>query len=220
MKKYMILLLVFGLMLLAGCQGQVEDPEVAEEPVEEEVSEAPVETYDGPNPKVTIVMADGNEIVLELMPSEAPNTVNNFISLAQKGFYDGLIFHRIIEGFMIQGGDPDGLGTGGPGYSITGEFAENGVDNTISHEPGVISMARSKDFDSAGSQFFIVHGDATFLDGQYAGFGKVVEGFEYVEQYAVVETAKYDKPVEDVVIDTVLVDLNGYEFMEPIIIKE
>lgn len=218
MKKLILLLLV-GLMVLAvGCQSEPETPVEPDVPVAEKPVEDAIEV--GPHPYVTIVMNDGNEIKIELMPEHAPNSVNNFLSLAQSGFYDGLIFHRIIKDFMIQGGDPDGIGSGGPGYAIAGEFSDNGVNNTLSHEPGVISMARSRDFDSAGSQFFIVHGDATFLDGQYAAFGKVVEGFEHVDAYAKVVTDRNDKPKEDVIMDMMIVDLNGYEFVEPVTIKE
>ena len=134
------------------------------------------------NPIVTIQMKKGDVIKLELYPDIAPNTVNNFISLVKKGFYDGLTFHRIIEGFMIQGGDPDGNGTGGPDYSIPGEFSINGFNNTLSHDPGVISMARSQHPDSAGSQFFIMHKKASHLDGSYAAFGKVIEGMDVVDK--------------------------------------
>lgn len=168
-------------------------------------------------PIVKIDIEGGESIVLELYPEIAPNTVNNFISLSSSGFYDGLIFHRIIVDFMIQGGDPLGTGGGNPGYSIDGEFSNNGFNNTLSHTPGVISMARSRDFNSAGSQFFIVHGDASFLDGDYAAFGKVVYGMEEVDRLANVETGKEDKPEEDVVMESVLVDLNGYEFVEPVV---
>ena len=134
------------------------------------------------NPVVTFEMEDGGVIKAELYPEIAPNTVNNFISLVKKGFYDGLIFHRVISGFMIQGGDPKGIGIGGPGYSIKGEFTGNGFKNTLSHEKGVLSMARAGDPNSAGSQFFIVHEDSTFLDGQYAGFGSVTEGMDVVNK--------------------------------------
>ena len=150
-----------------------------------------------------IVMEDGGVIKLELYKNIAPITVENFVNLANKGFYDGLIFHRVIAGFMIQGGDPNGIGTGGPGYSIKGEFAVNGVKNDISHERGVISMARSMSYNSAGSQFFICHADSTFLDGQYAAFGKTIEGIEVVDQIASVRTNFNDKPLEDQVIKTI-----------------
>ena len=150
-----------------------------------------------------IEMANGGVIELELQPDVAPITVENFVSLANKNFYDGLIFHRVISGFMIQGGDPNGIGIGGPGYSIKGEFAANGVKNDISHKRGVISMARSQNYNSAGSQFFICHADATFLDGQYAAFGAVTSGIEVVDEIANVKTNFNDKPLVDQVIKIV-----------------
>ncbi len=152
---------------------------------------------------VKIKMENGDEIKLELYPDIAPITVENFVKLVKEGFYNGLIFHRVIEGFMIQGGCPDGIGTGGPGYHIKGEFAKNGVKNDLKHERGVISMARAMDPDSAGSQFFIMHEAAPHLDGSYAAFGKVVEGIEAVDRIAKVKTGLYDRPVEDQVIKTV-----------------
>jgi peptidyl-prolyl cis-trans isomerase B (cyclophilin B) len=167
-------------------------------------------------PIVKIDIKGGESIVLELYPEIAPNTVNNFLALSRSGFYDGLIFHRVMKDFMIQGGDPLGTGGGNPGYSIDGEFSNNGFDNDLSHTPGLISMARSRDFNSAGSQFFIVHGDATFLDGDYAGFGKVIYGFEEVDRIANVDVKK-EKPDEDVVMESIRVDLNGYEFVEPVV---
>ncbi len=150
-----------------------------------------------------ITMENGSEIKLELYPEVAPITVENFVKLANEGFYDGLIFHRVISGFMIQGGDPNGTGTGGPGYSIKGEFAINGVKNDLSHKRGVISMARSMGYDTAGSQFFICHADSTFLDGQYAAFGKVTEGIEVVDAIASVATDFRDMPYEPQVMKTV-----------------
>ena len=149
------------------------------------------------NPIVTIEMEDGGVIRLELYPDIAPITVDNFVSLVKKGFYDGLIFHRVISGFMIQGGDPKGTGMGGPGYTIKGEFKANGVVNNIRHERGVISMARSMMPDSAGSQFFIMHADAPHLDGQYAAFGRVIEGIEEVDKIAAARTSRGDRPVND-----------------------
>ena len=149
------------------------------------------------NPIVTIEMEDGGVIRLELYPDIAPITVDNFVSLVKKGFYDGLIFHRVISGFMIQGGDPKGTGMGGPGYTIKGEFRANGVVNNIKHERGVISMARSMMPDSAGSQFFIMHADAPPLDGQYAAFGRVIEGIEEVDKIAAARTSRGDRPVTD-----------------------
>lgn len=149
---------------------------------------------------VIIEMEDGRKIEIELRPGDAPNTVANFKSLVAKGFYDGLCFHRIIAGFMIQGGCPQGKGTGGPGYMIRGEFSSNGVDNKIKHEKGVISMARAANPDSAGSQFFIMHEDAAFLDGQYAAFGKVVSGQDVVDAIATVPTDAVDHPLSPQVI--------------------
>ena len=149
------------------------------------------------NPIVTIEMEDGGVIRLELYPDIAPITVDNFVSLVRKGFYDGLIFHRVISGFMIQGGDPKGTGMGGPGYTIKGEFKANGVVNNIRHERGVISMARSMMPDSAGSQFFIMHADAPHLDGQYAAFGRVIEGIEEVDKIASTRTSRGDRPLND-----------------------
>ena len=161
------------------------------------------------NPIVTITMASGNKITLELYPKETPNTVANFVSLIQKGFYNGLTFHRIISGFMIQGGDPQGTGVGGPGYRIKGEFLNNGVYNSLKHARGVISMARSGHPDSAGSQFFIMHKDAPHLDGQYAAFGKVIEGLEEVDRIASVKTGSADRPVTPEVMASVTVDTFG-----------
>lgn len=159
------------------------------------------------NPIVTIKMADGGVMKLELYPDVAPITVKNFTDLVEKGFYNGLIFHRVINGFMIQGGDPDGNGTGGPGYSIKGEFSSNGVKNDLLHTAGVISMARSMNPNSAGSQFFIMHKDAPHLDGQYAAFGKIIEGMDVVNKIAEVRTDWGDRPLEDQVMETVTVEL-------------
>ena len=158
------------------------------------------------NPIVRITMDSGKTIRLELYPEIAPITVENFLDLVNKGFYNGLTFHRIIPGFMIQGGDPSGNGTGGPGYSIKGEFKSNGVNNTMKHERGVISMARAFDPNSAGSQFFIMHKDAPHLDGEYAAFGKVIEGLETVDEIASVETGFQDAPVKKVVMEKMEVE--------------
>lgn len=166
------------------------------------------------NPIVTFETTAGT-ITAELYPEIAPNTVNNFISLINKGFYDGLIFHRVIKGFMIQGGDPDGVGTGGPGYSIKGEFAINGVENNLKHTAGVLSMARSMMPDSAGSQFFIMHKDAPHLDGQYAAFGKVTDGMDTVNAIAETETDYSDAPLELQMIIKVTVDTDGVDYPEP-----
>ena len=167
------------------------------------------------NPVVTITMTNGDVMKAELYPEIAPNTVNNFISLVQKGFYDGLIFHRVISGFMIQGGDPQGTSMGGPGYSIKGEFAMNGVRNDLKHTRGVLSMARSMMPNSAGSQFFIMHANAPHLDGQYAAFGKVVEGLDVVDKIASVRTGWQDKPVEEQKIQSMTVELFGETYPEP-----
>jgi len=173
-------------------------------------------------PVVTIEMEDGGIIKLELYPSKAPETVNNFISLVKKGFYDGLIFHRTIPGFMAQGGDPEGTGMGGPGYSIKGEFSDNGFENNLSHVRGIISMARSSNPNSAGSQFFIVTDDSTFLDGQYAAFGSVLEGMDEVDKIVktrVITRSPFgggkDRPVEPPVMKKVTVDTFGVEYPEP-----
>jgi len=160
-------------------------------------------------PVATITMENGGVIVVALQPETAPNTVANFIELANAGFYDGLIFHRVIEGFMIQGGDPTGTGMGGPGYSIKGEFAANGVENGLSHARGVISMARAQHPDSAGSQFFIMHQDGPFLDGQYAAFGQVTEGMDVVDAIATTRTDASDRPVEEQRIATIRVETFG-----------
>jgi peptidyl-prolyl cis-trans isomerase B (cyclophilin B) len=167
------------------------------------------------NPVVTITMEDGSIIRAELYPDMAPNTVRNFISLIQKGFYDGVIFHRVINGFMIQGGDPTGTGTGGPGYSIRGEFARNGFDNPLKHTEGVLSMARSMHPDSAGSQFFIMHKDAPHLDGQYAAFGKVTEGMDVVDRIARTRCNFNDRPLEEQKIRSMTVDTKGESYPEP-----
>ena len=167
------------------------------------------------NPVVTITMKDGGVIKLELYPETAPISVNNFISLVKKSFYDGLVFHRVINGFMIQGGCPDGTGMGGPGYSIKGEFAQNGVANSLKHTGGVLSMARSMHPASAGSQFFIMHKNAPHLDGGYAAFGKVVEGMDVVNRIAETATDNSDRPLEPQIMQSVTVDTFGAEYPEP-----
>lgn len=167
------------------------------------------------NPIVTITMENGDVIKAELYPEIAPISVNNFINLIQKGFYDGLIFHRVIKGFMIQGGCPDGNGMGGPGYSIKGEFAQNGVENNLKHTEGVLSMARAMHPNSAGSQFFIMHKTSPHLDGAYAAFGKVIEGLDIVDKIATTNTDYSDRPLEDQVMKTVTVDTFGVEYPEP-----
>lgn len=222
-----ILLIVSGLLVACGSDGQDETPtdnetsdEVNNEAQEEVEEVEEVELEDKPeatdyssddNPVVTIAMENDGEITIELYPEVAPNTVNNFISLVEDEFYDGLIFHRVIPSFMIQGGDPEGTGMGGPGYSIKGEFAANGFENDLRHERGVISMARANDPNSAGSQFFIMTDDAEHLDGDYAAFGKVLEGMHIVDKIVHSERDGNDKPVEDQVMEKVTVELRGYE---------
>ncbi len=167
------------------------------------------------NPIVTIEMENGSLIKLELYPDIAPNTVKNFVSLVQKNFYDGLIFHRVIRGFMLQGGDPEGTGMGGPGYSIKGEFSYNHFENNLKHTAGVISMARSQMPNSAGSQFFIMHKDSPHLDGSYAAFGKVIEGMDVVNAIADEKTDYSDKPLTPQVMKIVTAELFGEEYGEP-----
>ncbi len=167
------------------------------------------------NPVVTFTMENGDVMKAELYPDVAPNTVNNFVSLVKKGFYDGLIFHRIIAGFMIQGGDPDGTGMGGPDYSIKGEFNYNGFDNSLKHSRGVLSMARAQHPDSAGSQFFIMHANAPHLDGQYAAFGKLIEGEDVLDKIASVDTDYSDRPRKPQVMKTVTVETFGVDYDEP-----
>ena len=221
-KKNILLIcsiFIIGLFALIGCgnsstteQGK-ENTEKTQEKSEQETKETK-ETNEN-LPIVTMKIKDYGTIELELYPEVAPNTVNNFISLANSGFYDGLTFHRVIKGFMIQGGDPDGIGTGGPGYSIVGEFTSNGFANSLKHTKGVISMARSKKPDSAGSQFFIMSADASHLDGDYAALGKVISGIEVVEKIENVKTDSNDKPEQDVVIESITVDTKGVEYKEP-----
>lgn len=169
------------------------------------------------NPIVTFEMENGNTFKAELYPEKAPNTVANFLSLVNKGYYDGLIFHRVIAGFMIQGGDPTGTGTGGPGYHIKGEFSGNGFkQNDIAHARGVLSMARAQHPDSAGSQFFVMHEDADYLNGQYAAFGRVIEGMETVDLIANTKTDWYDKPYEEQKMKKVTAETFGVAYDEPV----
>ncbi len=171
------------------------------------------------NPIVTIKMQNGQKIKIELYPDKAPNTVNNFISLVNKGYYNGVVFHRVIEHFMIQGGDPQGTGMGGPGYRIKGEFIQNGYQNDLLHQRGVISMARASHPDSAGSQFFIMHEAAPHLDGAYAAFGRVIDGIDEVDRIACVKTNHQDRPIKDEVIEEVTVEIYDYPYQAPEIIK-
>lgn len=169
------------------------------------------------NPIVTFEMENGKTFKAELYPDKAPNTVNNFLSLVNSGFYNGIIFHRVIAGFMIQGGDPDGNGTGGPGYRIKGEFTGNGFKtNDINHVRGVLSMARAQHPDSAGSQFFVMHEDAGYLDGQYAAFGKVIEGMDTVDEIANVKTDWHDRPYEEQKMKSVTAETFGVEYPQPV----
>lgn len=231
-RGVVLLLIVLIVGLLFGCQSKTAT-ESATEAVTE-ATEAPKETQateEGSSqgseqgvipspltaaptdlPIATLEMADGQVIRIALYPQYAPNTVNNFIELSEAGFYDGLIFHRIINGFMIQGGDPQGTGSGGPGYGIPGEFMNNGFDNPMQHYPGVLSMARAQNPDSAGSQFFICQGETSFLDGDYAAFGLVFEGQAVVDALAAVPTDGGDRPIEDVVIKRIVIDRQGYSF--------
>lgn len=167
------------------------------------------------NPIITITMQDGSVMKGELYPEIAPNTVNNFISLVKKGYYNGLIFHRIIPGFMIQGGCPDGTGMGGPGYCIKGEFSQNGFKNDLKHTKGVLSMARTMAPNTAGSQFFIMHQTSPHLDGAYAAFGKITEGLDVIDTIANVPTNYMDKPMKDQVIKTMEIDTLGVDYPEP-----
>lgn len=190
MKRTLLVMLAL-VLLLASCSNETES------------SETSTGETAGKNPQVRITMEDDAVIELELYPEIAPLTVENFIKLVEEGFYDGLIFHRIIPDFMIQGGDPQGTGMGGPGYGIKGEFSSNGVENNLKHERGVLSMARSQDYDSAGSQFFIMHKDSPFLDGEYAAFGKVISGIEVVDNIVNAERDSMDKPLTDQVMKSV-----------------
>ncbi|WP_082394134.1 peptidylprolyl isomerase [Bacillus sp. JCM 19034] len=209
--KAIIYTMTFCLLFLVACgtNGQ---------PIDSSGSEGFEPTNEN-NPVVTIEMEDGGEIKIELYPEVAPNTVANYISLVEEGFYNDLIFHRVIPGFMIQGGDPEGVGIGGPGYSIKGEFSSNGFENELAHERGVISMARSEPFDSAGSQFFIVVDDSPHLDGDYAGFGKVISGMDVVDEIVSVETGAHNRPIEEQQMKKVTVDVKGIDYPDPDTIK-
>ncbi|WP_297714644.1 peptidylprolyl isomerase [Clostridium sp.] len=210
-KKGVILVGISAMLIgLIGCTNN----NTSNQNTDEE-NETTVEST-GELPVATIKVKGFGTIKAELYPDKAPNTVNNFISLANSGFYDGLIFHRVIEGFMNQGGDPNGIGTGGPGYSIKGEFSNNGyTKNDLKHTAGVLSMARASNPDSAGSQFFIMAEEASHLDGDYAAFGKVTEGMDVVEAINSVETNSNDKPLKDVVIESITVDTKGINYKEP-----
>ncbi|MBB6446844.1 peptidylprolyl isomerase [Bacillus benzoevorans] len=211
---YVITAMIAAAIILAGCgsgakNGQTENT-VLESGKKSDYSSSVKE-----KPIVTITMQNDEKIVLELDPAAAPNTVANFISLIKSGFYDGLTFHRVIPGFMIQGGDPAGDGSGGPGYTIAGEFTTNGFENNMKHDRGVISMARTQDPNSAGSQFFIMVAEAPHLDGEYAAFGKVIEGMETVDAIVSVERDSADKPLEAQTMKKVEVDTKGFDYPEP-----
>ncbi len=210
MKKKLVkvLGLLLVMMLIVACQSESKEPKQEKSSSSNSTEK---ETETGDNPVVTITMENGGTITAELYPEIAPNTVNNFIALIEDGFYDELIFHRVIPGFMIQGGDPEGNGTGGPGYAIAGEFNANDFDNPLAHERGVLSMARSEDPDSAGSQFFVMTETSPHLDGDYAAFGKVIDGMDVVDEIVNTERDAMDKPLEDQVIQSMTVTLNGYK---------
>lgn len=214
MKKSKYGLLLFMMMaliaMLAACSSDKKESKEPETNYTSEVKE---------NPIVTITMEDNQKIQMELYPKKAPNTVANFISLIKKGTYDGTIFHRVIPDFMIQGGDPDGNGTGGPGYEIKGEFSKNGFDNDLKHTRGVVSMARSQNNDSAGSQFFIMVADTPSLDGDYAAFGKVTSGMDVVDQIVKVERDGSDKPNKDQKMKKVEVDTKDFDYPDPLKVK-
>ncbi len=215
MKRVLIVMLAVMLTaLLWGCAPSGDTPAPAEDkPAQNAEPEKPAAQNAEPV-TATIVVKDFGTIEAELYPEVAPQSVYNFCYLAREGFYDGLIFHRVIDGFMIQGGDPDGTGMGGPGYTIKGEFAANGVENNIKHTRGVLSMARkSQPMDSAGSQFFIMHQEYPSLDGMYAAFGRVTSGIEVVDAIVAVKKDAYDKPLSDVVIESVTI--HGPELPEP-----
>lgn len=207
-------------VLLIGCGNSSSNTENSEsKSMSNESSDNNVTESTENLPVATIEVEGFGTIEAELYPEIAPNTVNNFISLANSGFYDNLTFHRIIKDFMIQGGDPEGNGTGGPGYSIEGEFTSNGIANSLKHTEGVLSMARAQNPDSAGSQFFIVTKASGHLDGDYAAFGKVINGMDVVEKIENVKTGSNDKPKEEVVIKSIKVDTKGVEYPEPVKIK-
>lgn len=207
--------IVLCALILTACGSQSDDSQEKKKASEDTAEKAVYPDDVEENPIVAITMDNGEEITAELYPDVAPNTVANFISLIEDGFYDGLIFHRVIPGFMIQGGDPSGDGTGGPDYGIKGEFSSNGFENDLIHERGVLSMARSQDPDSAGSQFFIMVEDSPHLDGEYAAFGKVTDGMDAVDEIVSVERDAADKPLEDQKIKKVVVDTKGFDYPEP-----
>src|SRR5699024_2901727 len=202
----MFMFLIVLMLIIYGCQSDIEN---SNEP------NNTTNNNDEEKPLVTMTMEDGGEIEIELYPNKAPNTVNNFIALIEDDFYDGLISHRVIPDFMIQGGDPAGTGMGDPGYSIKGEFSSNDIDNDLKHEPGILSIARCQDPESAGSQRLIVTGDGSHLDGDYAVSGKMIDGMDVVEDIEAEETDNNDTPTTDQTIESMSVDLNRYQAEEP-----
>jgi len=223
-NKKIILIGIFMLLIaLAGCASKKElnsEVSVNENSAEEDNKEIDLSKMDYTTlPTANIELKSGGSIKIALFPEIAPNTVNNFIALSQSGFYNGLTFHRVIPKFMIQGGDPLGNGTGNPGYSIKGEFNDNDFVNNLKHVRGVLSMARSNDYNSAGSQFFIMQSDYSSLDNQYAGFGYVIEGIEEVDKIVAVDRDRKDKPVEPIIISTIDIELNGYEIQDVVKIE-
>ena len=214
---YMIFATIVAAIILTSCGTQAENGQKSENDAKQDGEKTDYSASVTENPIVTITMENDEKIVLELDPTVAPNTVANFISLVENGFYDGLIFHRVIPDFMIQGGDPEGNGSGGPGYSIEGEFSENGFENNLKHERGVISMARTNDPNSAGSQFFIMVKESSQLDGKYAAFGNVIEGMETVDAIVSSERDSADKPLKDQKMKTVKVDTNGFDYPDPVV---
>ncbi|MEK4630411.1 MAG: peptidylprolyl isomerase [Solibacillus sp.] len=212
-KQFLFMLIIMALaVVLTACNNDSskQDAEPQNLDYASEVKE---------NPIVTITMENDEQIVMELEPKVAPNTVANFISLIEEGFYNGLIFHRVIPGFMVQGGDPDGTGMGGPDYTIKGEFSSNDFENTLAHERGVVSMARTNEPDSAGSQFFIMVEETTDLDGKYAAFGKVIEGMDVVDAIVGAERDGNNKPIEDQKMKKVEVDTKGFDYPAPVVQK-
>lgn len=216
-KLLVLLMLMISGSMLVGCGNNKKDESKEQGKNVEENNDKSTENKNDEKdlPTVTIEVKGFGTMKGELYPNKAPNTVNNFIALANSGFYNGLTFHRIIPDFMIQGGDPDGVGTGGPGYSIKGEFSSNGFDNDIKHTEGILSMARSRDKDSAGSQFFIMTKTASHLDGEYAAFGKITEGIDVLHKIESVKRGANDKPEEPVVIESIKVDTKGIKYKEP-----
>nr|WP_159638574.1 peptidylprolyl isomerase [Erysipelothrix anatis] len=214
MKKLSVLM-ILGI-LLVGCSSKPKEEPVSPPETKTE-TESKTDYSKETNPVATITMTNGDVITAELYPEVAPNTVNNFITLANSGFYDGVIFHRVIPGFMIQGGDPDGTGMGGPGYGIKGEFANNGFPNDLKHNRGVLSMARAQDPNSAGSQFFITHKDSPHLDKDYAAFGMVTSGLDVVDKIAALDRDRNDRPTTDSdnVIASITVDTKGVTYPSP-----